>query len=923
MQLFRTFSALLLLNLLSAEANSQSVFRINGELRAADESPLVSRKLILTPLNRTTYSDQEGKFHFEFTGFFDVKIIVPDSIHGDFTYTVKPQEINSSQLLIIHVPHTQANLLDPNNSKDIPVIVINSGNDDGISDNQEISSILSASRDPFVSTANFNLFTFRFRTRGYDNDYHSVFLNGVPMSDPENGNLVFGEWGGLNDVMRNINLVYGLNAADFTIGKPGSNVMIDTRASQQRKGTRISYALSNRSYVHRIMGTYNSGKLANGWSFSLSGSYRWAEEGYIPGTFYKGISYFAGVEKEINAKHSLGLTILGSSLQRGKGSANTLESFELANDHYYNPYWGWQDGRKRNSRVSDIHKPIAILRHDWKINNKTQLNTSLGYQTGYESNTRLDWFQARDPRPDYYKYLPSYMTDPFVHDFYDSLYRHDPNTMQLNWEKIYQSNYASYDIVQNANGVIGNTIEGRRAQYILEDLRQDSKIFNFNSTLETVINPKWIIQGGLTYQNYTSRNYKKLKDLLGADFYVDIDKFNLDLADNNVAIPNHIIKQGEVYGYDYDYHINDAKVWMQHNFSLHKFDLFIGGSIGNNTLYRDGKYKNAKFPNESLGESSHLNFLVWSAKGGASYKINGRNYLYANAGYFSNAPLVENVFIAPRVRNTTVNHITNEKISSVEGGYILNAPYYKLKFTAYLTDFKDGMLNYSYYNDADRSNDLTGFLNQSISNIDHRHTGIELAGEYQLFTGFRVNAMASIGKYYYTSRFLSSYYLDNTDIPLALDRTIYSKNYFVAGTPQQAGSVGISYNAKNFWFININCNYARRSYISPFWDRRTAESVTDLPIDDPGRIELLREEELPDAFTLDFFGGKSFKIKKYFLNLNIGVNNILNNQNILSNGYEQNRIGVDANNNLLVSKFPNKYYYAYGINYFVSLALRF
>ena len=361
-----------------SQSFSQSIFRIHGELRGPDENVIPGHKVILAPLDRVTFTDAQGKFNFEFTGYYAVSLVFPDSIHGDYKYDVKPEEINSSLPIIVRLPIPQATGMDPNNSKDIPVIIINSGNDDGLNDNQEISSILSASRDPFVSTANFNLFAFRFRTRGYDNEYHSIFLNGIPMSDPENGNLVFGEWGGLNDVMRNTTLAYGLNASSFTIGKPGSNVFIDTRASQQFKGTRISYAISNRSYRQRIMGTYNTGKLPSGWSFSLSASYRWAEQGYIDGTFYNGISYFAGIEKEINSKHSLGLTVLGSNLQRGKASANTLESYELSGDHYYNPYWGYQDGKKRNSRISDIHKPLAILRHDWSINHKTQLNTSLG-----------------------------------------------------------------------------------------------------------------------------------------------------------------------------------------------------------------------------------------------------------------------------------------------------------------------------------------------------------------------------------------------------------------------------------------------------------------------------------------------------------------------------------------------------------------
>jgi hypothetical protein len=52
--------------------------------------------------------------------------------------------------------------------------------------------------------------------------------------------------------------------------------------------------------------------------------------------------------------------------------------------------------------------PIAILTHDWKISSNAKLTTS-GYVTfGKSGQTALNWNDDKDPRPDYYKYLPSY-----------------------------------------------------------------------------------------------------------------------------------------------------------------------------------------------------------------------------------------------------------------------------------------------------------------------------------------------------------------------------------------------------------------------------------------------------------------------------------------------------------------------------------
>lgn len=86
------------------------------------------------------------------------------------------------------------------------------------------------------------------------------------------------------------------------------------------------------------------------------------------------------------------------------------------------------------------------------------------------------------------------------------------------------------------------------------------------------------------------------------------------------------------------------------------------------------------------------------------------------------------------------------------------------------------------------------------------------------------------------------------------------------------------------------------------------------------------QQKLPSSFTVDINAGKSFKVNKYikhagsnyFLNLNVGVSNILNNKNIILYGFENLRT-----NNENPDWFPSKYAYALGIQYFVNAALRF
>ena len=129
---------------------------------------------------------------------------------------------------------------------------------------QNVSSVLGAGRDPFLSAASFHFSAVRFRIRGYDADLFSTYMNGVPMENLDNGFTPYGLWGGLNDVLRNRDQVHGLKANPYAMGDIGGMTYFDTRASRQRKQTSIQYAASNRNYFNRIMLTHSTGLNKNG-----------------------------------------------------------------------------------------------------------------------------------------------------------------------------------------------------------------------------------------------------------------------------------------------------------------------------------------------------------------------------------------------------------------------------------------------------------------------------------------------------------------------------------------------------------------------------------------------------------------------------------------------------------------------------------
>ena len=162
---------------------------------------------------------------------------------------------------------------------------------------------------------------------------------------------------------------------------------------------------------------------------------------------------------------------------------------------------------------------MVMLNHYFDINSKTKLTSSVFYSFGKQGNTRLNWYDAADPRPDYYKNLPSYYNQPgdeYNFEQLTSLWQaQDPSTTQLDFDQMYFANSKNLYTVNNADNS-GTSLTGNRAKYIIEEARNDVSHYGFNSVVSHQKNENLILTGGLTVSLYKSNNFKIVNDLLGA-----------------------------------------------------------------------------------------------------------------------------------------------------------------------------------------------------------------------------------------------------------------------------------------------------------------------------------------------------------------------------------------------------------------------
>ena len=815
-----------------------------------------------------------------------------------------------------------------------------------------LAGLLQSSNGVFLRAAAYSFSATFFRKRGYSQRQGKVLINGIEMNKIYDGDPEYSSFGGLNDLQRNRVYTRGIAANDNTFGALNGTNNTIMRATQYRKGGRVSFASSNRSYRGRVMASYSSGILKDGWAFSFLGSRRYAEEGFREGTPYDANSFLASVEKKFGEDHSLNITSYFTPNRRGKSTAITQEVFDIKGNQY-NPFWGKQNGEIRNSRMKEISEPVIMLNHYWDITDRTRLNTNIAYQSGRTGNSRVEnggtrlvqgpngnnayIGGARNTSPIYYQNLPSYYlqdSTPSAGDYQKAFFaeRKFRNDGQFDWDELYFANV--------------NNISGNSTYIVKEDVREDKK-FTANTILSSELTQHITLNSSLKYRNLKTQNYAYVNDLLGGNGYLDIDNFfevgeqsesyNSNNAQSDLNNPNRVVQEGDRYNYNYNIDAEVYEGFAQAQFQYSKFDFFAAVNYSRTSYQRNGLYQNGYFPENSFGKGEKLKFNNFSAKAGLSYKVTGRHLINLNGGYLTQAPSIRNSYSNARQNNLSVIGLESEKIKTADLSYIYQAPLIKGRLTGYYTGFRDGTDIGFFFTQGlagvGQGNE-DAFVQRITNGIDRRNIGIEFGIEADVTSTITLKAAGSFGQNTYTNNpdmYLTS---DDFDGPLRFgDGKTNLKNYHVAGGPERAFQFGFEYSSPDYWWISPTANYFSNAYIDISNLRRSDNFVlaTDgLPIngiDKQRSRELLQQEQFDDYFLFNIVGGKSWKIGDYFVGFFAVIGNILDRQ-YKSGGFEQSRKSNYRNFNEDQSRengklFGNRYFFGYGTTYYANLYLRF
>ncbi|TCI84495.1 Plug domain-containing protein [Tenacibaculum sp. M341] len=887
------------------------------------EKPI--HKVNITVNNNTYNTNENGIFLIKDLPNGKLMVMIKKEGYENQNYPVK---LSGSTIDLGAIFMQKVQILE---DQEISIITITDDelNDDAnIADN--ISGLLQSSRDVYIKTAAFEWSPSFYKIRGLDSDNATLLINGVAMNKLDSGRPEWSNWGGLNDVLRNQEFSNGLAPSSFSFGGVLGATNIDTRASKYSKGTRISYASSNRSYRHRTMGTYASGILKDGWAFAVSASNRIGNKGFIDGTFYNANSFFASIEKIFNSNHSINLTSFITTNKRGGNSPNTQEVFDLKGIQY-NPNWGYQNGNIRNAKVKEVSEPIFMLNHFWKPNKNIRSNTNISYQFGKIGRSRIDFNGGANPNPTQFRNLPSFW---LAKDDLAKAYEAEQdflNNGQINWNNIYTSN-------------LTNNEQGINAAYVLYEDREDNNTLNINTILNATLNNRLLITGKIAYKNEVSSRFAHVLDVLGStNGYLDVNgfgKIGTPERQNNLLNPDRIVNTGDTFKYNYQIHSSVIKAFTQVEVHLKNIDFYVAANVSSTSYQRKGLYQSGQFTNNSLGNSAQQGFLNFGAKSGLTYKISGRHLLDTNIGYLTKAPTIRNTFNQIRNSNLITDFLSSKLIFIADASYIARTPIVNAKITGYYAAINNDTETNFFFSQLAAAE---AFVQETVTGIDKKHMGAELGIEFKITPSLQLKGAANFGHYIYSNNPSNvQFSTENTETTQneGFDNGIknfgktYLKNYRLPTGPQKTYSVGFEYRDPEYWWISLTGNYFDDAFASVSPVMRSNALFTDsdgLPFNNfntEEATEYLQQEKFDSYITANVIGGKSWRLGKTnkYIGFTLGISNILNKQ-YKTGGFEQARNGdfqsllEDFNNPTRL--FANKYWYGRGTNYFFNTYFKF
>ena len=683
---------------------------------------------------------------------------------------------------------------------------------------QEFPEVLKSTPGVYATKSGGGFGDGRINLRGFNSENVAVMINGVPVNDMENGRVYWSNWAGLSDVTSAMQVQRGLGAAKVAVPSIGGTINILSKTSDVNKGGNVVASTGNNGY-QKYGFTLSTGLMENGLAATVSFA-KISGEGYIEGTQFEGSNYFVNFSKEINENHKISFTSFGAPQRHGQrqnmSTVSTYRNAEAGNQ--FNPDWGYKDGQVTHIEDNFYHKSQTSLNHYWTINDNTSLSTAayVSYGSGGgggTAGTNRDLFGVRLGGAD----------QPVDLD----------NIVEIN----------------RANGALGS-------EAILRASRNDHEWYGLLSTFKTNLTDELTFIGGLDVRTYTGKHFREVTDLLGGDYYFD---------NENVNNPNAALVVGDKMGYNNDGEVGWLGFFGQLEYGTENFDAFVSSSL-QKTSYQRIEYFLYDLSTEAgkdLATSEKIKLDGYSIKGGANYRLDDVQNVFANIGYFERPAAFNAVFNG--YNNTKINRdAENEKVFSLELGYGVRAEKFAANVNVYRTQWNDRTFTRSVRATEPGAEDYTA----NLLGVNALHQGVEFDFTYKPSNNLNFSGMVSLGDWKWDNN-LEDVPVFNENQEEVTTLSLPIKGLRVSNAAQTTAALGMLYKFWDRTSITVDYNYFANLYARI--DVLNYANATETPTD---------SYKVPSYGTVDASLRHSFNFGTFDTTLTARINNLLDTEYI-------------------------------------------
>ena len=698
----------------------------------------------------------------------------------------------------------------------------------------------------------------RITIRGFNQRNVAVMLDGIPVNDMENGWVYWSNWFGLDLVTKTMQVQRGLGASKLAIPSVGGTINILTKGIESKRNVSFKQEVGNNGYLRSTFG-YTSGRLDNGFGISVAGSYK-RGDGWVQGNFTEGYFYYLRVDKDFG-KHLISASAFGAPQKHGQ-RAFKVGIAETSADYAKEMFEGTEEEYDLLNRRAYLKQRLLDLTAVPLLIDEELVGAAESELSSVNSNLEQQGFVDESGN--------LIETNSLLNNFVDTIgaannglrfnehvgirdgkeyntrqnYYHKPQfSIRHSWTpnpRFFVSNVAYLSIGSGGGIAPDGTIN-------YEDIGNSSGIlrtginnhfwYGLLSTTRITINEVLNFSGGIDLRDYQGEHYREVRDLLGSDSFL-----------NN----GNTYGEGEIFDYNQTGLVRWAGLFGLLELKKNRVSAFLNlsGSYSGYGLQDD-------FKDFTL---DYVWLPGYTAKTGASFKINDTHNVFGNVGFLSKPQRWSNVIQSNRFipgPPVLFRSYDNEEILAFEVGYGFKSQVFSANVNAYNTLWNNKPLDNPPTELEDPEDPTSNRIPINVFGIKALHQGVEVDFVYKFNKRISIEGLGSIGDWVWNSTATA---IKNNGDTLTFD----AKGVHVGDAAQlQIGGLVRVEPMKNLYFK------LKGTYFGKNYSNFTIESLQ-------GGNAGKESWKIPDYSMFSFHTGYRFKIKDVKVDARLNLLNLFN-----------------------------------------------